>query len=263
MAGWRALGALGCILLAAPLLVVARAEDEKEIFPSSPESPPVPSEFRPTTTYWKVSLAVELGPSGPDGWFQMALPISNGRQAILSREIAAEGFTTEELAEGSNLVGRWTRTQPSESSVVEVVVLAEVSELRVDPPKAPFPPPKASADMAGYLEPGPYIQSNDRQIRSRAREIVRAAKRLDEAAWALFQYTASFLKTDPQQEKLDALSVLHDQKGSRAGKARLLIAMLRSIGIPARMVGGLRLADASKTRSTVSWVEAHLGDRWV
>ncbi|MGH7820604.1 MAG: 7TM domain-containing protein, partial [Candidatus Binatia bacterium] len=263
MAGWRALGALGGVLLGVPLLALVRAEDEKQIFPASSDATAPPAEFRPITTYWRVSVAVQLGATEPGAWFRLALPISTGRQAVLSREIAADGFTIEEVTEGPNLIGRWTRTEPAESSSVEVAMLAEVSELRVEPPQAPFPPPKPPAAMAGYLEPAPFIQSDDRQIRSRAREIVRAAKRLDEAAWALFQYTGSFLKTDPQQEKLDALSVLRDQKGSRAGKARLLIAMLRSVGIPARMVGGVRLADASKTRSTVSWVEAYLVDRWV
>ena len=130
------------------------------------------------------------------------------------------------------------------------------------PPTGAFPPPAASDRPATELAPSPLIQSNAPEIRARAKEIVRSARRLDEAAWALYQFTASFLKSDPGSAALDALSVLRAEKGSGAGKARLLTAFLRSLGIPARMVGGLRLAEASRTRSTISWVEAWLDGRW-
>ena len=267
MIGWRVARALGALLVCLSLLPsslrAAEGDEEKAIFPSSPEAPQLDEPFHPTTTYWKIALGVVVAPSEPGAWFRLTLPLSDRRQALLSREVAAEGFTTQEETDGPNLFGTWTRRDDSQSGLVEVVLLAEVSELRVDPPDLRYPPEKAPAAMAEYLAESQDIQSRHPEIRGRAREIVRVAKKLDEAAWALFQYTASFLKSDPDPQKLDALSVLRDQKGSNTGKARLLVAMLRSLGIPARMVGGLRLADASKTRSTISWVEAWLGDRWL
>lgn len=259
-------GALGAATLLATLLLapggLGSAEEPKEIFPEEPPPPPK-EEFRPATAYWKVSLSVLLGPADPGAWFRLMLPLSDGRQEILSRQFTSEGFSAQEIADGPNLVGLWTLPQGNPaSSRVEVVVHARVSEQRVEPPTASFPPPAAPPELAEFLEPSPFIQSREREIRDRAREIVRSARRLDEAAWALFQYTASFLKSAPEEEKRDALAVLREQKGTVAGKARLLAAMLRSLGIPARIVGGLRLADASKTRSTISWVEAWLGGRW-
>src|SRR5262249_32301169 len=47
-----------------------------------------------------------------------------------------------------------------------------------------------------------------------------------------------------------------------SGKARLLAALLRSVGVPARVVGGLKLEDATKKRATIAWVEAYFG-AWV
>jgi len=265
MVGFGALRALALLLVVLAVPVRAAApQGEQEIFPGSAEPAPTAAAFRPATAYWKVSLSVLVGPSEPGAWFRLKLPLSDGRQAILTREIAAESFRVNEATDGANLVGTWSLPAANPStSVVEIVLLSEISEQRVEAPTVPFPPPAPPSELARFLEASAYIQSDDREIRNRAREIVRAAQRLDEAVWALFQYTASFLRTDPEQAKLDALSVLRDQKGSNAGKARLLVAMLRSVGIPARMVGGLRLVDASKTRSTISWVEAWLGDRWV
>lgn len=261
--GLRALGALALILLTHLSLAFGAADKgEKEIFPAGPEPTQAPSASRPTTAYWKVSLELHVGPSEPGVWFRLTLPLSDGRQTILSRQIAGEGFETRENGDNLNLFGTWTRQGTAGESTVEMEVLAAISDLRVEPPTAAFPPPPAKTEMAPFLAPSPLIQSDDPEIRRRAREIVRLAGRLDEAAWAIFQYTASFLKTDPDPQAIDARSVLREQKGSGAGKARLLVAMLRSLGIPARMVGGLRLADASKTRGTASWVEAYLGDRW-
>lgn len=259
----RAIGALVLVLLMPPCPAFGASEKvEKEIFPAGPESTPSPSPARPTTTYWKVSFDLRVGPSDPGAWLRVALPLSDGRQTILSRQIAGEGFEAREAGDKLNFFGTWTRTAAGGESTVEIEILTAVSDLRVEPPTVAFPPPPAPVELAPFLAPSPLIQSDDPEIRRRARQIVRAARRLDEAAWAAFQYTASFLKTDPDPQTTDARSVLRRQKGSGAGKARLLVALLRSLGIPARMVGGLRLADAFKTRSTSSWVEAYLGDRW-
>jgi hypothetical protein len=47
------------------------------------------------------------------------------------------------------------------------------------------------------------------------------------------------------------------------GKTRALVALLRAAGIPARIVGGIRLGDSARKRTTISWVEARVGDAWV
>jgi hypothetical protein len=64
-------------------------------------------------------------------------------------------------------------------------------------------------------------------------------------------------------EKSDALTVLKGERGGRAGKTRALVALLRAVGIPARVVGGIRLGDTTRKRTTISWAEALIGDTWV
>ena len=238
------------------------AEKEATIFPSGPPKAAEGEEFRPTTSYWKVAMTVAVGPSEPASWFRMTLPISDGRQAILSREIVAEGLTMREILTNENILAEWVNTTPQAARAAEVTLLAEVTDRKVKPPDGKLGRPRVPEPIRRYLEASAFIQSGNPKIRARAKEIVRSARRYDEAFWALYQYTASFLGTDPKQEKLDALSVLSSEKGTITGKARLLVALLRSLGIPARMVGGIRLADATKTRSTISWMEAWIDGNW-
>src|SRR6185295_1515423 len=46
-------------------------------------------------------------------------------------------------------------------------------------------------------------------------------------------------------------------------RARALLALLRAVGVPARLVGGLRLADQGEKRATNAWVEAWVGKEWL
>jgi hypothetical protein len=64
-------------------------------------------------------------------------------------------------------------------------------------------------------------------------------------------------------EKNDALSVITRERGSRVGKTRALVALLRAVGIPARVVGGIRLGDTAHKQTTITWVEAWVGDTWI
>src|SRR5262249_47764230 len=121
----------------------------------------------------------------------------------------------------------------------------------------------APGEAQSELAPSPLIQSNDVDIRRRAHDLTKDATAVDEAVWALFQYTAAFVKGGSAEPRADALRVLQEERGSSTGKARLLTALLRAIGIPARVVGGLKLEDASKRHATTSWVEANLGSGWV
>src|SRR5439155_24944077 len=97
-----------------------------------------------------------------------------------------------------------------------------------------------------YLQASPLVQSAEPEIRRRARDLVKDAHSAEDAAWALFQYTAAFVRGGPGEAKEDALTVLRHERGNSSGKARLLAALLRSIGVPARVVGGLKLEDATK-----------------
>lgn len=235
---------------------------------------------KPVTTYWRVQLAVQVPGAAPESRVQIYLPLSDEHQQILARRADMSGFVHVEDPESPNLRATVLRSAEPRAGGIEYEIDAAVtdtvhaippvalnSSLTVSETTPPNPLQQADGSPKGarrYLQASDLVQSNDPDIRRRARELTRESRTVEAAAWALFQYTTAFVQTGPAGEaKQDALAVLKQQRGNTAGKARLLAALLRSIGIPARLVGGLKLEDSTKKRTTISWVEAKLGGQWV
>src|SRR6266404_65413 len=220
---------------------------------------------KPTITYWKVTIAMAVDPSTTPAHVRMLVPLSDERQAILSRRIRPSAFHFAEQSAGPNLWARWeaSAVKPGHGGI-EYSFTARTTDVWMDVPRiavhANPPPPTGGDDLAAT----PEIQANDAAIRRRAAALTREATRLDEIAWSLFQYAGSFLRAEAAEGAAnDAASVLAAERGNATGKARLLAALFRSVGIPARLVGGVRLEDAARKRTTLSWVEAWLGGAWV
>ena len=219
---------------------------------------------KPVTTYWRVQLFLKISNAPAGAHAQVLLPLSDAHQEILGRQLDAAGFTYREEPDAPNLWGYWTRTATGGGPAqieYEMNVAATDTGATI--------PPIALADLAvpeeqrSYLRPSALVQSADPDVKRRARDLVKDAHTVEDAAWALFQYTAAFVRTGGSGAKEDALTVLHEERGNSSGKARLLTALLRSLGIPARVVGGLKLEDATKKRATIAWVEVYLGGTWV
>ncbi len=234
----------------------------------------------PVTTYWRVQLAVHTADASPESRVQIYLPLSDEHQQVLVRRADLVGFSHVEDPEPPNLRASMVRTGDRGIPQIQYEIDAAVTDTFHSVPQAPLngsllasetaaPNPLQQGDGSPkgarrYLQPSDLVQSNDAEIRRRARELTRDSRTVEAAAWALFQYASSVVQSGPAGEaKQDALRVLREQRGNTGGKARLLAALLRSIGIPARLVGGLKLEDAKKKRATISWVEAKVGGQWV
>jgi transglutaminase-like putative cysteine protease len=219
---------------------------------------------KPVTTYWRVQLFVKMTGIPPGAHVQVLLPLSDPHQEILGRRVETDGFTYREEPEPPNLWGHWTRTaSPSGGTQFEYEVTAALTDTVETIPRVPLADLSVPDAVRGYLQPSPMVQSADPDVRRRARNLIKEARTVEDAAWSLFQYAAAFVRTGPGEAKEDAVTVLRQERGSSAGKARLLTALLRSIGVPARVVGGLKLEDATKKRATISWVEAYVDGAWV
>jgi transglutaminase-like putative cysteine protease len=223
------------------------------------EKPP-----KPVTTYWRVRISLKMSEMRQGAHIEALLPLSDDHQQILGRLVEMDGFTYREEPQQPNLRGDWTRTASSTAAAqIEYemsVALTDTSHTIAAVPLARYTVPEAERS---YLDASAMVQSTDPEFSRRARDLIKEAHTVEDAAWALFQYTAAFVRVGPGEAKEDALTVLRQGRGSSAGKARLLTALLRSIGIPARLVGGLKLEDATKKRATISWVEAYLDKEWV
>lgn len=218
----------------------------------------------PATAYWKISATVDVKTAPLGTHVQMLLPLSDERQSILERRTTAEGVSYREEADGLNLWGHWFVTHATEDSrrlfyeyTVQIVDTAKTV------PTMLFPLPPPGPLQQPYIEPSPLIQSDATLVRKLATQLTKTSMRADQAVWALYHYAATLPTATAGDGQSDALSVIQKQRAKRIGKTRACVALLRAAGIPARIVGGIRLGDTARKRTTISWVEALVGETWV
>ena len=266
----RGLASLCLVLCFNCLISASFAQDEEPIFSSdealttasSPNDTLSPT--HPATAYWKIAAMMTLIAAAPGAHVQMLLPLSDGRQSVLARHTGADGINYREEADGLNLWGHWQVTGANEAKRhIRYEYTVQIADGRTTVPLVPFPHKRIAPEFRPYLSLSPLIQGDVATVRTRARRLVQGSKQVDQAVWALYHHVAAFPAPDASNEKNDALAVLTAERGSRFGKTRALVALLRAAGIPARVVGGIRLGDTARKRTTISWAEALIGDTWV
>ncbi len=111
-----------------------------------------------------------------------------------------------------------------------------------------------------FLEPQPFVQSDDPEIISKAREIIGRDKNSLGAAKMLLDWVYNNLRKYPSAGIPDAVEVLHNLSGDCNEHATLYLALARAAGIPARMDSGLVLMDGRFYYH--AWNEVYVG-RWI
>lgn len=115
--------------------------------------------------------------------------------------------------------------------------------------------------------PGEYLSTetppgvNNEEISATARSLTATlenALNQQDVAETLYRFVAERIENDPVDgPSASAVECLRTQRGDRLAQSRLLLALLRNRGIPARLVTGLVLTKESEQRPHY-WVEAWL-----
>ncbi|MDN5213183.1 7TM domain-containing protein [Fulvivirgaceae bacterium BMA12] len=121
--------------------------------------------------------------------------------------------------------------------------------------------PRFSGDLEEYLSATQFIQSDDPRIRELATELSGQKTRLVEIIQAFYDFVYQ-IPSSSSSEFTDALMALDRREASCNGKSRLFVSLCRSMGIPARVVGGLILEETAK-KTSHSWIEILIEDTWV
>jgi hypothetical protein len=96
-----------------------------------------------------------------------------------------------------------------------------------------------SWEMNSFLTPGKDIPANEGPIASQAKKLVQEARTVHEAVSAIFNWIVDNHTYDSgRNTPQDGRSVFYNKRGSCVGYTNLAIAMLRSVGIPARYAHG-------------------------
>ena len=124
-------------------------------------------------------------------------------------------------------------------------------------------PLKMQGHLRPFLQSTELIQKDDSLIVSTAR---RLGLDTDENAVSIvntiFHYVNKDIRSANFSGETDAVLTCKLGEASCNGKSRLMVALCRHMGIPARLVGGVILEHRPK-KTSHQWVEVHLGDYWI
>ncbi|MGZ7171786.1 MAG: transglutaminase-like domain-containing protein [Halobacteriota archaeon] len=96
----------------------------------------------------------------------------------------------------------------------------------------------SNESVANYLSPSTFVQSNDREIANTAKAIVNNTTYESAAVTSIMLWVSDNLRYDLNATQHDALWTFHNKRGTCENYAHVSLALLRSVGIPARYVSG-------------------------
>jgi transglutaminase-like putative cysteine protease len=123
--------------------------------------------------------------------------------------------------------------QSVDGDVIEIRDARQIAAQRGDP------------DLARYLAPEPFIESDDPEIRAEAETAVRGVSGARARAEVLTRYVNALLQKKPTISLPSAREVLRTKIGDCNEHTALFVAMARAIHLPARIAVGLAFAHGA------------------
>ena len=217
---------------------------------------------------YKVAMLVR-GKSNGDAKLLTACPLDCNRQHIFREDYRSAELIPRPVS-GHNNERRqlqWLQRPGSGKGAIEARY-EFVCNVDVHHPTSPMS--QLTRTLYAAPEPGEYTRSEPRinpgdpDITELARLLTADLPQPADQVRALFRHVDQEIANEPSGRGvgLSAAECLRAGSGGAAGKSRLLVALCRSRGIPARLVNGLTLRK-SNDQTMHTWVEAWIGDHWM
>ena len=218
---------------------------------------------------WKVTLLVQGKSSGPDPKLYTALPLDFGHQHVLkedwkSQELHAKPpdvkhperhhilWTKRPGINGAKFRARYQCICTVQEDHRSTSMTRRGSALHGSP--------QAGENLMGEAK----IESEHNEIAVLARKLTAATEDARDQFDAMYKFVEKEIDNEPGLSGMgvSALECLKEGSGDSAGKSRLLVALCRNRGIPARIVTGVALKRGDEQAAHV-WVEAWVHNRWL
>jgi hypothetical protein len=118
---------------------------------------------------------------------------------------------------------------------------ANTTKLKTLETGAPFPLASVPDEVKYYLKPTEQVQSENAKIISKARELTRGVTTEFDAVQRTITWVVDHVRYVTPPKRYDALYAFESGKGNCQNFSHLSAALLRSVGIPARIVNGITL----------------------
>ncbi len=192
-------------------------------------------------------------------WVESFLPITSQRQKVEFMESASteRGLMT---LDGDNKLIRW-EGEANGTQFINYQFDFTGRPIRDEIDSTlQFEPVLAEA-FADELAATPLVQADHYKIKNLARSLSAGNTSMLSRLESMFRFVNE-IPSIATSELTDAVTALEQFEASCNGKSRLLAALYRSQGIPARLVGGIILEQTKKKTSHL-WIEAYVAGEWV
>lgn len=164
--------------------------------------------------------------------------------------------------------------QNPRSPVVATISFTAANSVNLKPleSQAPFPPRDLPEEMKPYLGATAQVQATDPRVIAKARELTASCKSQADAVQHILFWIVDHLRYVLMPRKYDAVFAFETGEGNCQNYSHLSAALLRAVGIPARIVNGVTLKEPYdvKTRGGIitlgmaqgrhSWIEVYFPD---
>ncbi len=135
---------------------------------------------------------------------------------------------------------------------------------KYSPGDSPIMGDRVPDSLKKWTRPGQYIESDDAAVSKLARDLVASCKTRWDAVRSIGEWVYQNIRYTIADTPSATLA-LQTKQGDCGPHSTLMVAMLRSVGIPARLVGGLVYTPTfGGSFGQHAWVEVHMGPAgWV
>ncbi len=215
-------------------------------------------------THYQVVLRMEADLHGQEASVRALLPVADEVQTITSERIESAHFEYTFGERDGNREVTWRARDVVGHEAITYEAFVDVRETVYPLDDTTRLPAHMPADLAPYLRASETIQSDAPEIREQAAALLEGTEAHSARAriQRLYDFVHLEISGSDYENTLDAVTTLRWKEAFCGGQSRLLTALLRASGVPARLVGGLILEPGSK-RITHVWVEAWVNGVWV
>lgn len=223
-------------------------------------------DYRPTQVVplegWRVTVSMQATGSGQDINITHFLPQDEPGQRIEDEKFSGDyaKYTTADQHANRNVAYSFRRTFGQRRADFSFLTVSR--EVRYNLPDFLKYPLDVPEEWQVYLQPEPLIQSDAPEIGKLAVELgLNNTHDAIQALHRIFDHCHRNIMNTRFSGETDAVLTCRLGEASCNGKSRLMVALCRNQGIPARLVGGLILQGREK-KTTHQWVEVGLNGRW-
>lgn len=188
---------------------------------------------------------------------------------------AEERKTLTDARGNSTVLATWTNV-PDKINAVISFDAANHTGLKLIETDAPFPLAAITSDAAEYLKATAQVQADNPEIRKLSLQLTKNVKTQFDAVQRVVSWVVDNVRYVNPPLRYDAVYSLESGKGNCQNFSHLAAALLRSVGVPVRIVNGVTLNqpfDVAWAKGTLtfkmgqgrhSWIEVWYPDKgWV